>query len=285
MTLPVSLSAILAVAAAPVEPHAQVMQPYATSVGASSHVVVDLGLSKAGTSSFADYAWRTLGLVSWHNNRVALKDLAGWDSSMTCQDGTASNYPDYAAFQTAMNATGRVDAALSAQIGAWADTPTGLLLEAFERAHGGTAKYVIWPRNSTSWANSFEEFFCDEGNAIPGVTANVFRHTFGLCDPCDLAANRSEVRAANMATVKAVYEKHLANVYAYFGADPARAERFHTMDFYDPFAGRALCEFIFSSDAPRCVNLTDIPNVDVEDLSDQMESEAKSAWMNAIESA
>ena len=68
------------------------------------------------------------------------------------------------------------------------------------------------------WIASFERFFCEDGRtAHSSITARAMALTYGVCDPCDAhGGNRSHVRAANMAAVRAAYETHLSTVAARF---------------------------------------------------------------------
>lgn len=258
-----------------------------------SPVVINLGFSKTGTSSFVNFVATTLGLVSFHNVVAFERDLSDLvpvqgdgmeapSASMRaagCVDNNSSSmsYPDYAAWQTRMNSTGLLDTALSANVGAWADMPQGMLLEAHERVHGERAKYVIWARPSDEWIRGFERFFCD---TVGFMNANESLMTFGVCDLCD---ERSEVRAANMRIAQATYERHLAYVDAYFSASPSRSERLLYMNLTDDQAGRTLCEFIFSPGAARCANLTNIPDVDQEDVACSAEGQrGNAAWDEAL---
>lgn len=280
------------------------LQP-ATAEPKTSPVVVDLALHKAGTSSFADFAYRSLGLTVLHDPAVFFA-VSGGTMIEDCEEPsttkTSDSLPDYAAWSAEMNRTGLLDAVLSTtNIGAWADMPQGLLLEAHERAHGEMAKYVIWPRASDDWVTSFESFFCEDDGAslvdragaaddsseshILGaqpMSANEFKLTYGMCDVCDLAGNRSDVRAANMRVVQEVYDNHLATIDAYFSSSPSRSARLLYMNYSDELAGRTLCEFVYGPANASCAQFTSLPAVDWAELSQDMYAEGAAAFEAAL---
>jgi hypothetical protein len=266
---------------------ASALAPTESQQSSTPTVVYDVGWPKTGTSSFADYAWRSLGLVAWHEQTAALHLLGGAAMASSCTEftehGSPASYPAYHLAAAEYNATGLLGMFHAPGVGAWADSPIDMFFQTFDDLDD--AKYVIWARDSDEYMASFEAFFCEEGlgSAVRNDTyiQNAWRLRVGMCDMCDWNGGRREqVRSDNMRQVQAIYEAHLNKIAATLGP----TGRLHYINMTDALAGRALCEFVYAVGSPICANLTDIPDVEPNELSDEMKAQSFDAVLAAYPS-
>jgi len=256
---------------------AQAISSSATDSGERIPPIFNLSPEKSGTSTFADFTWRSLNLTTFHNH-VRFEALLGPPDKEACVDASPDeDYPDYAGWAEGLNKTsGALAAVLTSDIGAWADSPVNVLYPLTETLIPD-AKYVVWPRPSDEWIASFEEFFCKQHSPHPSTAVSrVFKLHFSVCSPCD--------GADKMERVKSAYEAHLANVQSYFSATAERSARLFTLDFKDEAVGRKLCEFAYDlpPGAARCAHLGAMPLVQEDNLDKTMFKEADEAFVGAM---
>ena len=150
-----------------------------------------------------------------------------------------------------------------------ADTLWPLMYPFLDESTRGRAKFVLWRRNATEWAQSYTAFF--NGVGINGNDTSV-------CVPNDAYYNTPHkfmrfrllsygagcFAAEDVPHLARAYEAHIEAVLRYFHATPERRRRFLDVDFTAPDAGRTLCSFVSQSDdsAPdECEAHSDMPDV------------------------
>lgn len=264
----------------------QTMQPQKGGTSACSRTadvpqVFYVGLPKDGTSSFAAFSSTTLNLTSEHGELeqdldIIVTALMGIRPEKCVDRPPNAPRPDYDSWVTALNPTGHFGSVLEAAgIDTWADSPvpffsvsTHLQVPTVaELVSLQTAKYVLWPRNSTEYANSWFQFFCPFRKYPYGITPENQLEDFlifGLCNACSTTQ-----RSRNFEIVRRTYERHIATVRSYFGSTPSRQARYLEVEFdTDDLAGRKVCEFVFEGlpQYENCASLHGVPNVSVEQV-------------------
>lgn len=280
--------------------------------------VIDLSMQKAGTSSFAEFCFRSLNVSALHASwylmpRVGyppdldFSSLSFGKREKLCQrDSDADqrvnvSYPDYDQWRSVPDRELLADVLTAEGVACYADTPIPFWYDWIEqllphakvradaaaglrprpccaslihRALRARVQFIIWARPSDEWTESFMRYFCDSDHHENCSGNRLWLWTYGHCNPGN--ATRGDVQRA--------YEKHLADVTAYFST-PARSSKLMVLDFTDDSASRSLCEFIFPSyDLRRegCAKLSGpIPNVAPEALGWDMTSGA----INKVEKA
>ena len=238
-----------------------------------------IGLEKSGTSSFADFSWRHLNLTSLHAQHLVFQRLGfGYYNCMPTHAARARQreLPDWKAYTHELDAYGKLSTLLTADVGAWSDSPFPGIFR-FIDEHVPGAKFVLWPRDASAWAKSLVEYYCDY---MPNMASHNDReglHMYGHCHLCpDVNSSKSKGRGNEGHTlhhdIKAAYENHVASVRHYFNATAERRMRLLLIDFAAPDAGRRLCEFVFSErrGSRRCEHLGSVTKVQEQDLTPAM---------------
>jgi len=233
-----------------------------------------IGVQKAGTSSFADFVWRSLNYSLVYHQAFAAYAAFGFNPA-NCTGASPTSPPDYAQWTQELNTTGTLERALATKVGAFADLPWYAAFEFIEQ-HVPHAKFVIWERDPTEWVQSHHEYFCDA--FLPQYAPNSRRSglrefllNYGDAYLCDLP------NATAQAMLNSAYKRHLSAVHSYFDNGPAeRSSRLLKLDFTSEDAGRKLCEFVYDAPPPSelCAHLTLMPNVPPEKLDPSMQEPA-----------
>jgi len=226
-----------------------------------------LSMQKAGTTSINHFL-ESLGLATVHN-WMAVRTVLGFDDECDEQDSEAnlrdgpqppSYTPNYHRWLSSLGAANMSKVLRRMPVDAWLDTPFYAMPVEFVDQTLPRARFVLWARNSTSWADSMLNYFSLDRDEP--MRSRQFRHSYGHCT----------VSAENMTDFVRAYEAHIAHVRNYFNATPGRHARLLDFDVEAPTAGKQLCEFV-AANPSECASRLDGDSIPDERPEDETPEE------------